>query len=80
MQLPTAPQAALSPSAASIRLMLCPNHLLAGAGAVLLFVHWVQRAYKKGVRGVLRDYKVLGGKWNVDVSTIKCRQAPPQPA
>ena len=37
----------------------------------------MQRAYmgRHGVRGVLRDYKVLGRDWGVVVATIQCRCA-----
>lgn len=36
-------------------------------------VRFMQRAYRQGVGGVLRDYHVLGGDWGgLDVGSVKC--------
>lgn len=37
---------------------------------------WPQRAYRPGVRGVLLDYRVLGGDWGgLEVTRVACRTA-----
>lgn len=37
------------------------------------FGRCLQHAYCRGARGMAQDVRVLGGKWNIDFSRIKCK-------